>query len=118
MEVPLRAGERPFVDREAHELDAEATTTVFLEDIDVREVRLHVTVGDRPGKANLRGVPVQPDDACGGVDQRVLDLARTTLGPVRPRQVPVHRRAVDPTGIVVELVAVAEVALHTASVRS
>jgi hypothetical protein len=47
VEVPLRAGEWPFVDREPHELDSESSSTVLLEHVDVREVRLHVPVGDR-----------------------------------------------------------------------
>ena len=55
--------ERAFVDREAHELDAEAASAVLLEHVDVGEVRLRVPVRERPREADLLAVAVETDDA-------------------------------------------------------
>ena len=79
VEEPLRPGERPLVDAEAHELDAEAVPAMLLEDVDVREIRLDVPVRDRAREPDLRRPVVQPDDARGAVDQRVLRRARPPL---------------------------------------
>ena len=104
VEVPLRPGERPFVDRETDELDAEAASTMLLEHVDVSEVRLHLPVRERPGEADLLVAVVKADDACRAVDEIVLDLyTRPPFGPVqttsdrraphRDRSAPDRRRA-------------------------
>ena len=56
VQEPLRLRERPFVDAEADELDAQATAAVLLEHVDVREVGLRVAVRERPREADLAGL--------------------------------------------------------------
>ena len=63
VQEPLRVDERPFVHGEAHQLDAEAAAAVLVEDVDVREVRLRVAVGQRPREADLPPLVVEADDA-------------------------------------------------------
>ncbi len=75
VQEPLRLGERPFVDAEADELDAQATATVLLEHVDVREVGLRVAVRERSREADLAALVVETDDPRGVVDQLVLDRA-------------------------------------------
>ena len=75
VQEPLRLRERPFVDAEADELDAQATATVLLEHVDVREVGLRVAVRERSREADLVAFVIEADDARGVVDQLVLDRA-------------------------------------------
>src|SRR3990170_6915443 len=118
VEQPLRRRERPLVDAEADELDPQPAATMLLEHVDVREIRLHVAVRQRAREADLAIFVVEADDTRGGVDQLVLNPTRPPARPVGLlAQVPVHRLAVDPPRVVVELVAVAEIASHAVSVR-
>ena len=109
VQEPLRLRERPFVDAEADELDAQAAAAVLLEHVDVREIGLHMAVGERPREADLIALVVEADDASGVLDQVVLNVARAPLRPVRLlAQVAMNRLAVDARRVVVELVAVSE----------
>src|SRR6478609_5861535 len=109
----------PVVDHLADELHAEPAPAVLLEHVDVGDVDEAGCVAiDGTREADLAAVAIDPDDAVARVDQLVLALPRAAFGPVRlAAQIPVHRVAVEPCRIVVELVAVAEVALHALSVR-
>ena len=68
VQEPLRLRERAFVDREAHELDAEAPTAMLVEDVDVGEIRLAVSVREGPREPDLLAVVVQADDPRRAVD--------------------------------------------------
>jgi hypothetical protein len=116
---PASVRVRPVLDDLAHKLDAEAPATMRIEHVDVGEVHeaCRVTV-DRTCEADLRAILVEPDDVVARVDQLVLPRARSPLRPLRlAAEVFVHGLAIESSSIVVELVAVAEVALHALSVR-
>ena len=118
VQEPAAVRVRAVLDHLADELDAEAAAAALVENVDVGEVEEAAAVElGRAGEADLAAVVVEADDADAAVDQRVLLLARAARGPVRVgAEVRVDGVAVDPGRIVVELVAVAEVALHAASV--
>src|SRR5262245_18748568 len=117
VEVPLGPREPPLVDGEPHQVHAQTASAMLLEHVDVGEVGLDMAVGDRAAESDLLAFEVEAHDPCGVVDQRILHLARSTLRPVRVGQIRVNGLSVDPARIVVELVAVAEIALHAVSVR-
>ena len=98
VEKPLGLRERPTVDGESDELDAQAATTELLEHVDVREVRHGVTVGDDACEPHLSAVArVQPDDAGGRRDELVDQVAIAAAGPVRGREERVDGDPIDAT---------------------
>src|ERR1035437_6547447 len=118
MEHPAAARVRPVLDDLAHERNAEAAASVFVQDIDVCEVdeaRADAVAGG--GEADLSAVLVEADDMVARIDQVVLQLARPSFRPVRlAADIGVYRVAVDPRAIVVQLVSVAEIPPHALKV--
>src|SRR5436853_5098153 len=118
MQQPREVGVRPALDHLANELDAEAATAELRQDVDVREIRECDAVRDRTTEADEPLAAIQPDHALRLAHEALHRLARTTDGPVRVgREKPVQLREVDARYVVVELEAVAELALHAESVR-
>ena len=77
------------------------------EHIDVREVgQPRIGRVDRAGEADLSGAPVEADDAVRTLDQAVHLVPRPAGRPVRLlRDEAVHLVEIDPSPVVVELVA-------------
>ena len=82
-------------------------------DVDVGQVRERDAVRDHAPEPELPLTRVQADHAGGLADEPLDDLPRPSLRPVRLlREEPVHLTDVDPSGIVVELVAAWKLAPH------
>jgi hypothetical protein len=114
---PASARIRAVLDDLPDELDPKAEPAELVEHVDVGEVdKVRCVAIHRPGEAHLATVPVEADDPFARVDQLVLPLARPPLGPVGlAAEVGMDGSAVDPRPVVVQLEAVAEIALQGCS---
>jgi hypothetical protein len=108
-------GERAAFDRLANELHPEAIAAVFLEHVDVSEIRERVPVRERSCEADLPVSVIETDDARGSANEVFDDGSRASLRPVRLLgEVPMDGVEVDACWIVVELVAIRQLSPHRA----
>jgi hypothetical protein len=112
---PTGVGERAAFDRLANELHPEAIAAVFLEHVDVSEIRERVPVRERSCEADLPVSVIETDDARGSANEVFDDGSRASLRPVRLLgEVPMDGVEVDACWIVVELVAIRQLSPHRA----